>query len=102
MDIISTSAVDVSIQAVSPALMCMPTSDDGGAIAPAFTDDHRSPSQARAPEITAPSVTGSRQAPYVLTEGDDALDCRSKSPSEPGSTAWIRAARSRQVKGLVT
>jgi hypothetical protein len=39
-------------------LMCMPTSNDGGAFAPAFPDDHRSSLQARAPEIAVPSMPG--------------------------------------------
>src|SRR5262252_2792350 len=46
----NTSAVEVSIQAVSPALMCMPTSHDRGAFA-RHAGDHRNPSLARVPGI---------------------------------------------------
>src|SRR6266700_8453632 len=81
----NTSAVEVSIQAVSPALICMPTSMTAAPL-PQHAVDHRSPLLTRAPEIAGTTLR--HEAPHVDGAADDAINRPSGSPVA-GATAGV-------------
>src|ERR1700733_9679532 len=88
-----TSAVEVSIQAVSPALMCIPTSDDAAPLPRHFLDQD-SPLRTRAPDHR-------EGKPGTRPGGRSAGACvRTASPSRP--TEVTRSAGCRAVVGALS